>query len=131
MNRPELIDTAPIPNDGGELRLFREGPHFAIKIAGGGELMHSRTHGSEDKLAEITCTRIAGRPQPRVLIGGLGMGFTLAAALKHLGTCRRGGGGRTGARRSGVEPWPAWRACRQSAARPSRQRAGEAMWRRY
>ena len=86
MNRPVLIDTAPIPNDGGELRLFREGPHFAIKIAGGGELMHSRTHGSEDKLAEITCTRIAGRPQPSVLIGGLGMGFTLAAALKHLGS---------------------------------------------
>ncbi len=85
MNRPELIDTAPIPNNGGELRLFREGSHFAIKIAGGGELMHSRTHGSEDKLAEITCTRIAARPQPRVLIGGLGMGFTLAAALKHLG----------------------------------------------
>jgi spermidine synthase len=84
MHRPELIDTAPIPN-GGELRLFREGPHFAIKIAGGGELMHSRTHGSEDKLAEITCTRLASLPAPRVLIGGLGMGFTLAAALKHLG----------------------------------------------
>ncbi|HEX5277621.1 MAG TPA: hypothetical protein VFW42_08140 [Fluviicoccus sp.] len=84
MHRPELLDTAPIPN-GGELRLFREGPHFAIKIAGGGELMHSRTHGSEDKLAEITCTRVASRPQPRLLIGGLGMGFTLAAALKHLG----------------------------------------------
>lgn len=86
MNRPELIDTAPIPGNGGELRLFREGDHFAIKIAGGGELMHSRTHGSEDKLAEITCTRIAARSQPRVLIGGLGMGFTLAAALRHLGS---------------------------------------------
>lgn len=84
MHRPELIDTAHIPN-GGELRLFREGPHFAIKIAGGGELMHSRMHGSEDKLAEITCTRLAALPAPRVLIGGLGMGFTLAAALKHLG----------------------------------------------
>ena len=86
MNRPELIDTAPIPDNGGELRQFREGRDFAIKIAGGGELMHSRTHGSEDKLAEITCTRVAARPQPRVLIGGLGMGFTLAAALKHLGS---------------------------------------------
>ncbi|MDO8331389.1 MAG: hypothetical protein Q7T36_13070 [Fluviicoccus sp.] len=85
MNRPELLDTAAIPNNGGELRLFREGPHFAIKIAGGGELMHSRAHGSEDKLAEITCTRLAGCTRPRVLIGGLGMGFTLAAALKHLG----------------------------------------------
>ena len=84
-NRPELIDSAPIPNNGGELRLFREGRDFAIKIAGGGELMHSRTHGSEDQLAEITCARIAARPQPHVLIGGLGMGFTLAAALKMLG----------------------------------------------
>lgn len=84
-HRPELIATAPIPDGGGELRLFREGPEFSIKIAGGGELMHSRAHGSEDRLAEITCTRIAARPAPRVLIGGLGMGFTLAAALKHLG----------------------------------------------
>lgn len=86
MNRPELVDTAPIPGNGGELRLFREGRDFSIKIAGGGELMHSRTHGSEDKLAEITCTRVASRPRPRILIGGLGMGFTLAAALKHLGS---------------------------------------------
>ncbi|MDP2226405.1 MAG: hypothetical protein Q8J78_02885 [Moraxellaceae bacterium] len=85
MNRPELIDTAAIPGNGGELRLFREGRDFAIKIAGGGELMHSRTHGSEDKLAEIACARLTGRPAARVLIGGLGMGFTLAAALRQLG----------------------------------------------
>lgn len=85
IHRDELIDTAPIPGNGGELRLFRQGNDFAIKIVGGGELMNTRVHGSEDKLAELTCTKIVGRLQPRVLIGGLGMGFTLAAALRHLG----------------------------------------------
>jgi spermidine synthase len=58
-----------------------------IKIAGGagGDLMSTRQHGSEDALAEIACKKIAHRPHPRVLIGGLGMGFTLASALRHLG----------------------------------------------
>jgi len=48
--------------------------------------MNTRMHGSEDALAEIPCKKVASRPQPRVLIGGLGMGFTLASALKHLGS---------------------------------------------
>jgi spermidine synthase len=47
--------------------------------------MNTRMHGSEDALAEIPCRKVAGRPGSRVLIGGLGMGFTLASALKHLG----------------------------------------------
>ena len=47
--------------------------------------MNTRMHGSEDALAEIPCRKVAGRAQSRVLIGGLGMGFTLASALKHLG----------------------------------------------
>ncbi len=47
--------------------------------------MNTRMHGSEDALAEIPCRKVAGRPNSRVLIGGLGMGFTLASALKHLG----------------------------------------------
>ena len=86
MNRYVLIDTAEIPDNGGELRLFEVGDEFVIKIAGGGggELMSTRQHGSEDALAEIACKKIATRPQPRVLIGGLGMGFTLASALRHL-----------------------------------------------
>lgn len=78
-----LIDTAPIPG-GGELRLFEEGGHYAIKIAGGGDLMSTRMHGSEDALARIACEPVASRAGARILIGGLGMGFTLAAALKHL-----------------------------------------------
>lgn len=81
--RLQLIDTAPIPG-GGELRLFREGEHFSIKIAGTGDLMSTRMHGSEDALAELACTRIAARPKARVLVGGLGLGFTLAVALRQL-----------------------------------------------
>lgn len=86
MNRYKLLDIARIPGNGGELRLFEVGDQFVIKLTGtGGELMSTRAHGSEDALAEIACRKIAHRPQPRVLIGGLGMGFTLAAALRHLG----------------------------------------------
>lgn len=84
MNRMELVDVAAIPG-GGELRLFKRGDDYSIRIAGRGELMSTRMHGSEDSLARITCPKVAARPKPRVLVGGLGMGFTLAAALKHLG----------------------------------------------
>lgn len=82
--RLTLLDTAAIPG-GGELRLFQEGEHFSIKIAGSGDLMSTRMHGSEDALAELACRRVATQPAPRVLIGGLGLGFTLAAALRQLG----------------------------------------------
>ncbi len=81
----KLLDTAQVPGNGGELRLYRRGDEFSIRIADGGELMNSRIHGSEEALAELTCGKIADRFRPRVLIGGLGMGFTLAAALHHLG----------------------------------------------
>lgn len=81
----KLLDTAQVPGNGGELRLYRRGDEFSIRIADGGELMNSRIHGSEEALAELTCGKIADRSRPRVLIGGLGMGFTLAAALHHLG----------------------------------------------
>ncbi len=85
MNRMELIDVAAIPG-GGELRLFRRGDDYSIRLAGlGGELMSTRMHGSEDALARIVCPKVAGRLKPRVLVGGLGIGFTLAATLKHLG----------------------------------------------
>ncbi|MGB0134758.1 MAG: hypothetical protein WBP53_13045, partial [Dokdonella sp.] len=82
--RLNLIDTASIPG-GGELRLFEDGEHFSIKIAGGGDLMSTRMHGSEDALARIACERIAHASSPCMLVGGLGMGFTLAAALERLG----------------------------------------------
>jgi spermidine synthase len=80
-----LLDTAPIPGSDKELRLYKHAKDYSIDISNEGELMSSRVHGSEEALAELTCSRVANRPKPRVLIGGLGMGFTLAAALKHLG----------------------------------------------
>jgi spermidine synthase len=80
-----LLDSAPVPGSGGELRLYRRGDEFSIKVVGRGELMNSRVHGSEDALAEQTCARLVDGTAPDLLIGGLGMGFTLAAALQHLG----------------------------------------------
>ncbi|MBL1275921.1 MAG: hypothetical protein COB30_007525 [Ectothiorhodospiraceae bacterium] len=80
----ELLDTTTVPGDKSVLRLYRRGDEYSIKI-GNSELMSSRVHGSEEALAELTCQRLKDRPSPRVLIGGLGMGFTLAAALKELG----------------------------------------------
>lgn len=47
--------------------------------------MNSRVHASEEALAALAMARVDGRDQPRILIGGLGMGFTLAAVLRHLG----------------------------------------------
>src|SRR3569623_697764 len=48
-----LLDSAPIPGGGGELRLLRRGDEFSIRIAGRGELMNSRAHGSEAALADL------------------------------------------------------------------------------
>jgi spermidine synthase len=73
------LATAQIP-DGGELRLMRRGEEFSIRL-GAYELMNSRLGGSEEALATLACQKLAGRGRPRVLIGGLGMGFTLRAAL--------------------------------------------------
>ena len=85
ITRLKLLDTAPIPNDGGELALYQHGRDFLIKVVGGQDLMSTRTHGSAEALADLTCPEVALRIRPRVLIGGLGVGFTLAAALRHLG----------------------------------------------
>jgi spermidine synthase len=83
MIRWQHLDTATMPDGGGELRLMRRGAEYSI-MAGAIELMNSRLSGSEEALASLACARIAGRPKPHVLIGGLGMGFTLRAALADL-----------------------------------------------
>lgn len=77
-----LLDSTQVPGNGDELRLYQRGDEFSIKIADGSELMNSRVHGSEDALAEHSCARLVDCEHPRLLIGGLGMGFTLAAALR-------------------------------------------------
>lgn len=79
-----LIDAAPVPGGEGELRLKRRGAEFSIML-GANELMNSRLGGSEEALATLACAKVAEEPRPRVLIGGLGMGFTLRAALGALG----------------------------------------------
>ncbi len=82
----EELGRARIPGSDSELVLAQRGREYSIKIAGHtSELMNSRLHGSEDALADYACELIVNRKWPRVLIGGLGMGFTLAAALKALG----------------------------------------------
>jgi spermidine synthase len=77
------LDAAKIPDGEGELRLLRRGAEFSI-MTGGVELMNSRRTGSEEALATLACAKIESRPSPRILIGGLGMGFTLRAALAVL-----------------------------------------------
>ena len=79
----EHLASAKLPDGSGELRLKRRGGEFSIML-GANELMNSRLSGSEEALARLACDRIAGRRKPRVLIGGLGMGFTLRAALAVL-----------------------------------------------
>lgn len=75
---------ADVP-DGGRLHLMRRGTEFSI-MAGSIELMNSRLSGSEQALATLVCERLTQVKAPQVLIGGLGMGFTLRAALAHLPT---------------------------------------------
>jgi spermidine synthase len=78
------LDTAKVPGEGGELKLMRRGTEYSI-MAGGIELMNSRLSGSEEAMATLAFDRIGQRPEARVLIGGLGMGFTLRAALAAFG----------------------------------------------
>ncbi|HEY3794244.1 MAG TPA: spermidine synthase [Bradyrhizobium sp.] len=82
------IDSAPVPGADVELRLMRRGAEFSMML-GPNELMNSRLSGSEEALATLACRRIERVRRPQVLIGGLGMGFTLRAALKVLGSDAR------------------------------------------
>jgi spermidine synthase len=79
------LGTAEIPNGGGTLNLAQRDTEFSIRLSGiRGELMNSRVHGSEEALAELGCSRLTAAAAARVLVGGMGMGFTLAAALRCL-----------------------------------------------
>jgi spermidine synthase len=76
------LDTAKVPG-GDEFKLMQRGDEFWIMV-GTNPLMTSRMSGSEEVLAEVTCMPLAGKPGASVLIGGLGMGFTLRRALAIL-----------------------------------------------
>lgn len=79
----ERLGEAKTP-DGTMLQLYRHDGAYLIR-ADGVELMSTRRHLSEDKLAEVACAPLKTRRGVRVLIGGLGLGFTLREALRHLG----------------------------------------------
>lgn len=68
----------------GVLELRKRGEKDFLITIGGRVLMTSASHRSEDVLANVACDAIAKVPTPRVLLGGLGMGFTLQAALLRL-----------------------------------------------
>ncbi len=78
----ELLGTAHTPA-GDEMTLMRRGGEYLI-LANGKDLMSSRMHGSEEALATLACAHARTLEAPRVLIGGLGMGFTLRATLDTL-----------------------------------------------
>ena len=84
MKKLERLAEARTP-DGTLLVLFRHDGEFLIR-ADGAELMSTRHHRSEDMLAELGCAPLRAREDARVLIGGLGFGFTLRAALRILPT---------------------------------------------
>jgi spermidine synthase len=78
----ELIAQTLTPN-GIDMKLTRRANEYII-LANGKSLMSSRMHGSEEALAILACRRVQTLKEPCVLVGGLGMGFTLRATLDFL-----------------------------------------------
>jgi spermidine synthase len=84
MKRLVEVERCPVPGGGGgELILYRRGDDFVVHVDGH-ELMGSRAHASEEQLAALGCAGLRGVPGARVLIGGIGMGYTVRAALRAL-----------------------------------------------
>ncbi|WNZ59788.1 hypothetical protein QEG98_27635 [Myxococcus sp. MxC21-1] len=79
----ETLERAEVP-DVGEVTLARRGDEYVFRVRGQ-TLMSSRQHGSEEALAEAGCEGLAGRSGVRVLVGGLGFGYTARAVLDRLG----------------------------------------------
>jgi spermidine synthase len=80
------LGEATIPDTKQTLVLYQGKDDFSIRISGGGELMSTRKHGSEDALGSLPCKRLKRPETAQVLIGGLGMGFTLTAVLAVVGS---------------------------------------------
>lgn len=83
MKKRETVATCPAPN-GATMSLVKHDRDWSIYVDGR-ELMSTRRHVSEERLAEVACAPLASKPNVSVLIGGLGLGFTLRAALANLG----------------------------------------------
>ncbi|HEY0253250.1 MAG TPA: hypothetical protein VGC41_17070 [Kofleriaceae bacterium] len=81
MIKSEIIDRFALPDGTGEMTLSRRGTELAIRVRGV-ELMNTRNHVSEDELGFYAARLVEGKQTARVMIGGLGLGFTLRAVLK-------------------------------------------------
>jgi spermidine synthase len=77
-----LIDEARTP-DGRTITLTSRSGYFTVSVDGD-PLMGSAEHHSEERMAELACADLTDRSAPRVLVGGLGMGYTLRAVLDRL-----------------------------------------------
>jgi spermidine synthase len=82
MKPTRLLDQATTP-DGTPLALYEHDGDFSIRV-GGVPLMSTRQHHSEERLAELACAGLRDRRRAAVLIGGLGLGFTLRETLRHV-----------------------------------------------
>jgi len=80
--KPQILLERSTTPDGCEIVLYERDGVYTIRV-GGMELMSSRAHGSEEDMADLVLAELAAR-RPRVLVGGLGMGFTLRAVLDRL-----------------------------------------------
>ena len=84
MNPWQLLGRAQTPGGGADLVLYQRDSEFSLKVDNR-ELMNSRVHGSEEAMARLGCRNLAKHPGARVLIGGLGMGYSVRTALDILG----------------------------------------------
>lgn len=82
----QLLDCATIPDS--EFHLAKRGEHVVIRV-GKRTLMSTDIHDSEDEFGRLIATTVADVKKPKILIGGLGFGFTLRAALDGLPPCAR------------------------------------------
>lgn len=80
----EDLDSATVPGTDTPISLHRRGDVFSIRV-GGVELMNNWIYGIDCDLADHGCAAVDDVAAPRVLVGGLGMGFTLGRALQRLG----------------------------------------------
>ena len=85
MKRPALLSECAIPGSTRVLKLYQGKDDCSIVLSGGGELMSTRKHASEDALGKLPCEMLVDSASASVLIGGLGMGFTLSAVLAATG----------------------------------------------
>jgi spermidine synthase len=80
----DIIDREEVPGEEETVYLMCRGSEYVIQVDGR-ELMSNKLHGSEDALADLACDRLEHLEDARILVGGLGMGFTLSAALRRVG----------------------------------------------